>query len=98
VDRNSEGAPPLADFARSGTTKDVAGNEPGSEDQDSGRGKDVINWNPTSPKTREKWGTLSLFIDEMWATQATLSSLHQREVGHPPNYKTKNVWFSSYGL
>jgi hypothetical protein len=44
-------------------------NELGSEDQDLGRGKDIIDRNPTSPKTREKWGTLSLFIDEKWATR-----------------------------
>ena len=41
-----------------GTTKDVRANEPGSEDQDSGRGKEHHNQNPTSPNTREKWGTL----------------------------------------
>jgi hypothetical protein len=34
-------------------------NEPGSEDQDLRSRKDIINQNPTSTKTREKWGTLS---------------------------------------
>ena len=24
---------------------------------------------PTSPKTREKWGTLGVFLDERWATR-----------------------------
>jgi hypothetical protein len=34
-----------------------------------GRGRDIVDQNPTSPKTGENWGTLSLFIDEKWATR-----------------------------
>ena len=44
-------------------------NELGSEDQDFGRGKDIIDQNPPLPEPREEWGTLSLFTDEKWATR-----------------------------
>ena len=47
---NAEGAPFLALFARSGTMKDVGSNELDSEDQDFGRGKDIIDQNPLLPK------------------------------------------------
>ena len=46
--------------------KDVGGNKLGSEDQDFGRGKDIINQDPISPQTREKSSTLSLFTGEQW--------------------------------
>lgn len=47
---NPESTPFLALFARSGTMKDVGGNELGSEDQPFGRGKDIIDQNPLLPK------------------------------------------------
>ena len=40
----------------------------GTDDQDFGRGRDIVTQNPTSHKIREKWGTLSLFTDEKWAS------------------------------
>jgi hypothetical protein len=65
------GAPLLADFARSGTAEDVHACEGMLllKIEDSGRVNDIIS-PPTSPKTREKWGTPSNYsTDEKCATR-----------------------------
>jgi len=65
--------------------KDAGGNELGPEDQDFGRGKDIVDQNPLLPKPGRSRApsvylptgsgpptTLGLFTDEKWATRLVL--------------------------